>query len=179
MGILRSHLPADYAHAHHEAQWLGGAVQLSKTPRLSINSSNHIVQATELRWISRKEHPAILLSYLNSATSRQLLDLNTDLVTMAVGRTTVKKALDQLKSTITSDDARTFSDTTLESVWQGAREIEREQGARLDLRFMRRIEPFLKSLESYASVIEVFCQGFSPMAYVWVELTNTRSLYNR
>ena len=98
---------------------------------------------------------------------------------MAVGRTTVKKALDQLKSTITPDDARAFSDTTLESVWQGALEIEREQGARLDLRFMRRIQPFLKSLESYASVIEVFCQGFSPMAYVWVELTNTRSLYNR
>ena len=87
----------------------------------------------------------------------------------------MKNALDQLKSTISPDDARVFSDSSLEQVWRGAREIEREQGARLDLRFMRRIEPFLNTLESYASVLEVFCQGFSPMALVWVELTNRRS----
>ena len=79
-------------------------------------------------------------------------------------------SLDQLKSTITPGDAHTFSDTRLEHVWRAAREIEREKGARLDLRFMRRIEPLLRSLESYAPTIEVFCQGFSPMAFVWVIL---------
>lgn len=95
---------------------------------------------------------------------------------MATGRAITKKALDQLKSTITPDDARAFADTSLEQIWLEARKIEGEQGARLDLRFMRRIEPLLKSLEGYAGVIEVFCQGFSPMALVWVELTNNRSL---
>lgn len=91
---------------------------------------------------------------------------------MADGRTTVKKALDQLVSTLTPEDARAFSDTRLEDVWRGAREIEREQGARSDLLFMRRIEPLLRSLESYAPTIEVFCQGFSLMAFVWVVLTD-------
>lgn len=87
---------------------------------------------------------------------------------MATGEEIVKKALDQLKSTLTAEDVRMFSNTSLEDLWREARNVEVEQGARQDLRFMRRIQPFLRSLESYASVIEVFCQGYAPMAFVWV-----------
>ncbi len=94
--------------------------------------------------------------------------IDTECNIMATGRAIVQKSLDQLKSTITHGDAHTFRDTNLEEVWQAAREIEQEQGARLDLRFMRRLEPLLQTLESYAPTIEVFCQGFSPMAFVWV-----------
>lgn len=87
---------------------------------------------------------------------------------MATGEAIVKKALDQLKLTLTPEDARMFSISSLEDLWREARRIEVEQGARLDLRCMRRLEPLLRSLESYAGVIEVFCQGYSPMAFVWV-----------
>ncbi len=87
---------------------------------------------------------------------------------MATGEAIVKKALDQLKSTLTAEDAHMFSNTSLEDLWREVRKVEHEQGARLDLRFMRRLEPFLRSLESYAGVIEVFCQGYAPMAFVWV-----------
>lgn len=87
---------------------------------------------------------------------------------MATGQAIVEKALTHLKSTLTAEDNRAFSDTTLKDIWREARQVEKEQGARLDLRFMRRIEPFLQSLESYAGVLEVFCQGYSPMAFVWV-----------
>ena len=89
---------------------------------------------------------------------------------MASACNLVKKALDQFKSTLSSDDKHSFSDTTYNDLWEGAREIEREQGRRMDIRFMRRIEPFLVSMESYAEVIEVFCQGFPPMAFVWVSI---------
>lgn len=89
---------------------------------------------------------------------------------MATACEIVKRALDRFKSTLSRDDIRTFSDTTYKELWEGAHEIEQEQGRRMDLRFMRRIEPFLVSMESYASVIEVFCQGFTPMAFVWVRL---------
>ena len=89
---------------------------------------------------------------------------------MASASDLVKKALDQFKSTLSSDDARTFMDTTYGDLWEGAREIEREQGRRMDIRFMRRIEPFLESMGSYAGVIEVFCQGYPPMAFVWVNI---------
>ena len=87
---------------------------------------------------------------------------------MATGEAIVKRALDQLKLSVTSEDVRSFSNTSLEDLWREAHKIENEQAARLDLRFMRRLERFLRSLESYASVIEVFCQGYAPMAFVWV-----------
>ena len=87
---------------------------------------------------------------------------------MATGKAIVEKALDDLKSTLTAEDARIFSNTSLEDLWREVRRIEDEQGARLDLRFMRRAEHYLRSLEGYAGVVEVFCQGYSPMAFVWV-----------
>jgi hypothetical protein len=90
---------------------------------------------------------------------------------MATGRAIVERALDQLMPTITPEDARDFVETTATDIRRAAREIEKEQGARLELRFMRRIEPFLLSLESYGPVVEVFCQGYSPMAFVWVPFT--------
>ena len=87
---------------------------------------------------------------------------------MATGRDIVEQAINQLKQTLKPDDHRFFLDTNLEEVWREAQNIEYEQGQRRDLRFMRRIEAFLQSMESYAPVIEVFCQGYSPMAFVWV-----------
>ena len=87
---------------------------------------------------------------------------------MASPRDLVKRAWDQFKSSLSPEDVRAFSDTTYEDLWDGARVIEREQGRRMDIRFMRRIEPFLVSMESYAEVIGIFCQGFPPMSFVWV-----------
>lgn len=43
---------------------------------------------------------------------------------MATGEATVKKALDQLKSTLTPEDVRMFSNTSLEDLWREARRIE-------------------------------------------------------
>lgn len=93
---------------------------------------------------------------------------------MASGEAVVLKALEDLKATVTLEDAHTFTNTSLQQIQEEAWNIEKEQAARLDLRFMRRIEPYLASLEGYAGVIEVFCQGYSPMAFVWV-----RRVFNR
>ena len=87
---------------------------------------------------------------------------------MATGEAIVRKALDQLKATLTPEDVRMFSNTSIEDLWREVRKVEDEQGARRDLKYMRRLERFLRSLESYAGVIEVFCQGYSTMAFVWV-----------
>jgi hypothetical protein len=89
---------------------------------------------------------------------------------MADGLAIVRKAYNQLKSSLTSDDCRVFSDSTLEDVWRAVREIEREHAARGALKYMRRIEPMLRCLESYASVIDTFCQGYPFMAFIWVEI---------
>lgn len=94
---------------------------------------------------------------------------------MATGRAIAKKALDQLNLTLSPEDTRFFLDTTLEDLWKDARTIEHEQGQRRDLRCMRRIEGFLRTMDSYSGVIEVFCQGFSPMSFVWVSLSHDES----
>lgn len=87
---------------------------------------------------------------------------------MATARVLVQRALDDLSRTLKPEDARFFRETALGDLWKEMRAIEHEQGQRLDMRFMRRLEPFLETMESYSKVIEVFCQGFSPMAFVWV-----------
>ena len=88
---------------------------------------------------------------------------------MTAPQGTVEKAIRELKAVASADDAYTFSSTTLRDVQQEARDIEKEQAAKMDLRFMRRIEPYIESLEGYAGVLEVFCQGYPPMAFVWVK----------
>lgn len=87
---------------------------------------------------------------------------------MATGHAIAVKALDRLRLTLSSEDTRFFLDTTLEDLWKEVRTIEYEQGQRRDLRYMRRIEGFLRTMESYSGVVEVFCQGFSLMSFVWV-----------
>ena len=87
---------------------------------------------------------------------------------MATGQAIVQKAFKRMKSSLSVADVHMFLDTTLADIWQEARAIEKEQGARRELRYMRRIEPYLRSLEDYAGVLDVFCQGYPPMAFVWV-----------
>ena len=87
---------------------------------------------------------------------------------MATGCDIVRKALDQFKASVSQEDACIFRDTTHKDLRDGILQIEEELGRRLELRFMRRIEPFLESMASYGPVIEAFAQGFSPMAFVWV-----------
>jgi hypothetical protein len=91
------------------------------------------------------------------------------------GREIIARALDELKANVSPDDARTFQITSLQDVWDLARQTEREQNERNRNQYMRRLEPVLRSLESYSSVLDTFCQGFSPMAWVWVRVLLIRS----
>ena len=87
---------------------------------------------------------------------------------MATACDIVWKALVQFKASVSQEDACIFQDTTHEDLRDGILQIEKELGRRWDLRFMRRIEPFLESMANYGPVIEVFSQGYSLMAFVWV-----------
>ena len=90
---------------------------------------------------------------------------------MAPPEAIIKQALDSIRQSLNTGDDRDFSVTVVADVRREAQMIEKEQGGRRDLRYMRRIEPYLASLEEYAGVVEVFCQGYSPMAFVWVHCT--------
>lgn len=93
---------------------------------------------------------------------------------MASGQIILERAIDQLKSTLSPNDAREFKDTSLQQVWKVAREMERDHGSRLALRHTRRMEPLLRTLECYSGPIDTFCQGYSAMAFVWVGFLHRR-----
>ena len=81
--------------------------------------------------------------------------------------TIAKEAFINLKRVLTPGDEEDFKNTSVEQVWEAAREIERQQAARFSLRNVRRIEPVIRSFESYATTLEVFCQGFPLLSFVW------------
>lgn len=84
------------------------------------------------------------------------------------GQEIIRRALDDLKQNISLEDGRTFENSNLQEVWNLVRQVQREQIERDRLQNVRRIEPVLRLLETYAGVMDTFCQGFSPMAWVWV-----------
>ena len=103
---------------------------------------------------------------------------------MSTGKDIVLKTLEELKQDIAAVDAVSFKSTKLEDVYNEARSIEQQMGKRGSLRNMRRIEPLLETLQSYAGVLDTFCQGFTPMVWIWVDplaysrfMTNTESAY--
>ena len=97
------------------------------------------------------------------------LRLSIRLITMS---SDIREAFGKLKDSVSSEDAQDFQSTTLQDVRSAVHKIEQQQAQRQSLRNIRRIEPFLKFMETYSRVIEVSCQGFSPMAWVWVRLVS-------
>ena len=77
-------------------------------------------------------------------------------------------AYTRFETTVSRDDAREFQHTQLKDVWVAVRHAEAQMNARRSLRGLRRIEPFLKGLEQYSSVLGVLCNGTPYLPWLWV-----------
>lgn len=88
-----------------------------------------------------------------------------------MARSMIQDAGTQLQELVTRDEASVFNHTTLGDVQHALQAIEDEQARRRSLTNLRRIEPFLSWMRDYSSILDTFCQGFSPMAWVWVLLS--------
>ena len=84
----------------------------------------------------------------------------------------IREAFDRLTETFSNEDIGDFQSTTLQDVQNAAQAIERRQSQRQSLQNLRRIQPFLEFMQRYADVLEVICQGYSPIAWVWVSNRN-------
>ncbi len=123
-------------------------------------------------------HPRSLDDEYHYSVSSDAISLSTEASTAShvspispgqrCGEAIMKEALDQFKSTLPPDDVRMFTYTSLEELWCETRRVVKEHESFRILQSMRRIEPFLGSLESYASIIEILCQSCTPMGFVWV-----------
>src|SRR5277367_2970117 len=89
----------------------------------------------------------------------------------------IQEAGIQLQTPVTSTEATSFNHTTFGDVEQALHAIEDEQAKRMSLRNLARIEPFLSWMQDYSSVLDTFCQGFSPMAWVWVHRIYLRDIH--
>ncbi|KAL8631318.1 hypothetical protein Q9189_003001 [Teloschistes chrysophthalmus] len=111
---------------------------------------------------------------------------------MATARVLVQRALDDLSRTLKPEDARFFRETALGDLWKEMRAIEHEQGQRLDMRFMRRLEPFLETMESYSKgpiklmlllarqytdVMDKLLQAYSDIANVLPRIDKLKSAF--
>ena len=61
---------------------------------------------------------------------------------------------------------------TIDDVYREIRITQDEQGRKRELRYMRRIEPFLNCLQQYSDVVDTFVQAkANVLALIWVCVT--------
>jgi len=72
--------------------------------------------------------------------------------------TAIERALSRFTNTHAKEEEIFSQCTTEDEIWTLAKSLEEEQGGRMSLRNLRRIEPFITSISQYAKVIEVFVQ---------------------
>lgn len=84
---------------------------------------------------------------------------------------TMHTAFKELEGTITTDDSKDFSDSTLSRVREEALAIENRLAARRSLRNMRRLMPLFTALEHYSKAIDVLCNGTPYMPWIWAPIT--------
>lgn len=77
-------------------------------------------------------------------------------------------AFERLRDTVTKDEARTFSSTSMRDVWSTSKDVERYLESRRKLRGLHRIRPFLEGIEKYSKAVDVLCNGTPYLPYIWV-----------
>lgn len=69
---------------------------------------------------------------------------------------------------LSSSEESDFRITTLEELKDAVRKMEQEQESKRRMMNMKRLDPFLKSMEQYGKIIEVFGNVNEVVAFVWV-----------
>lgn len=81
-----------------------------------------------------------------------------------------QSAQDQFRQVadLSSEEENDFKITSLTLLRQVIDGLQKKQEARRGMVYMKRLEPFLKSMEQYGKVIEVFLNVSDVLAFVWV-----------
>lgn len=83
----------------------------------------------------------------------------------------MRTAFHELETTITPQDSKYFSTSTLQKVRQEALNIETQLAARQSLRNMRRLMPLFTALEHYSKCVDTLCNGTPFMPWIWAPIT--------
>ncbi|KAL5120621.1 hypothetical protein ACEQ8H_001369 [Pleosporales sp. CAS-2024a] len=88
-----------------------------------------------------------------------------------LARQTMKVAFEELERTVTPADSRAFRSSTLNQIRLEALDIEKQLAGRQALCNMRRLDPLLKGLEHYQSVVGILCNGTPFLPWIWAPIT--------
>ncbi|KAI9674908.1 MAG: hypothetical protein M1822_009011 [Bathelium mastoideum] len=88
----------------------------------------------------------------------------------AQARLTIQHAFDRFSASVTPEDRRDFNSAALQDVRNAALLVEKQLAARRSLRNMRRLQPFMHSLEHYSRSIEVLCNGTPYLPWIWASI---------
>lgn len=89
---------------------------------------------------------------------------------MAATRSDFERAVDAFRKNADLDEAEMadFELTDLQALRQTINTIQNKQAQNKRLMYMKRLEPFLKTMEDYGKVLEVFLNVSDFIAFVWV-----------
>ena len=81
-----------------------------------------------------------------------------------------RRALDAFKKKagLTSEELQYFQCSSFDDVLTTLNTVQKEQSKKKTLVYMRRIDPFLKTIAEYGKVIEIFVNTSEILAFVWV-----------
>jgi hypothetical protein len=74
----------------------------------------------------------------------------------------------RLQVDLTPSDLKDFQLTSLESLRVAMDKIQKRQASTRTMQYMKRVDPFLQSMEQYGKVVEVFVNTSDILAFVWV-----------
>jgi hypothetical protein len=74
------------------------------------------------------------------------------------------------KSDLTEAELADFQLTDLQSLHQAINTIQNQQAKDKSLMYMRRLKPFLDTMEDYGQVLKVFLNASNFIAFVWVRI---------
>lgn len=74
---------------------------------------------------------------------------------------------------LTQAELQDFSHTTLDDLRQCIATIQNDQRASRKLRYLKRLGPFLDTMERYGKIIEVFLNVSDVIAFVWVSISTS------
>ena len=86
----------------------------------------------------------------------------------AQARLTMQDAFNQLKSSVTVEDAGVFHSTKLQDVRDAARELEHNLAERQELRNLRRLEPLFDKFDGFSKAAQFLCQETPYLSWLWV-----------
>lgn len=81
-------------------------------------------------------------------------------------------ALEEFKKNaqLSQDEVKEFRFADLNSLRSTIKRIQAEQEAKRRMRNMKRLEPFLQTMEQYGHTVDVFVNTSEILAFVWVSI---------